>query len=79
MDWTSGLHWWTRRNRSRTRSQTNLLVCVNLFRIIARPLGTGRIAREKAKKYAIMLAVEVAETRLASDYAGSSLFKVIVG
>ncbi len=25
LDWTSGLDWWTRRNRS----QTNLLVCVN--------------------------------------------------
>ncbi len=29
VDWTSGLDWWTRRNRSRTRSQTDSLVCIN--------------------------------------------------
>ncbi len=25
VDWTSGLDWWTRRNRSGTRSQTDFL------------------------------------------------------
>ncbi len=30
LDWTTGLDYWTRRNRSQTRSQTEItLVCVN--------------------------------------------------